>query len=58
MAKSSYYANSSSHSRSRLEKCWLKEIDIDPLIIRIRKLYQQGNFEMAKSMEEEVVLLF
>ncbi len=54
MTNQSSYKNSLPHERRILEKSFIKECDIDPLILRGRALLKQGKIESAISIEAEV----
>jgi len=45
-----YFAN---RKRQQLEVSFTKEIDIDPLILRVRFLNKTGQEEFAKCLEQE-----
>ena len=40
--------------RRCLERCWLLECDIDPLILRRRLLNRQGRLHQARGIEQEM----
>lgn len=44
--------------RSHLERCWQKECDIDPMILRMRLLRQLGALPQADCLEQELQPLF
>ena len=44
--------------RRTLERCWLKESDIDPLILRARLLHRQGHHRDACAVHEELQPVF
>jgi hypothetical protein len=44
--------------RGHLERCWLQECDIDPMILRLRQLRQRGSLPQARSLEQELLPLF
>lgn len=56
--------NPSSISRSQpgshdhLEDCYSQMCDIDPLILRVRELRHQGDFPLARCLEQELLPLF
>lgn len=41
-----------------LERCWLQECDIDPMILRLRVLRHQGCLPQARCLEQELLPLF
>lgn len=43
--------------RSHLERTWLLECDIDPMIIRLRQLRHQGCLPQAVCLEQELLPL-
>jgi hypothetical protein len=43
--------------RYLLELCWLRECDLDPIILRARFLRRQGNRLQADCVEEELLPL-
>ena len=45
-------------SRQHLERCWRRECDIDPMILRLRLLRHQQLLLQALSLEEELLPLF
>ena len=44
--------------RRQLTRCWLRECDIDPLILRTRQLRKQGLWQQACWLEQELHPLF
>ena len=44
--------------RRCLERCWLLECDIDPLILQARLLHQLGDHQDARAVEEELHPVF
>ena len=44
--------------RRCLERCWLLECDIDPLILQSRLLREQGHHQEARAVEEELHPVF
>jgi len=44
--------------RHHLERCWLQECDLDPMILRLRLLRHQGCLPQARSLEQELMPLF
>lgn len=43
--------------RRHLERCWLQECDIDPMILRLRQLRHQGCLPQAACLEQELLPL-
>jgi hypothetical protein len=41
--------------RGHLERAWLLECDIDPMILRLRLLRHQGCEPQAESLEQELL---
>jgi hypothetical protein len=44
--------------RAHLERCWQQECDIDPMILRMRLLRDQGSLPQAACLEQELQPLF
>jgi hypothetical protein len=44
--------------RRHLSRCWRHECDIDPLILRARRLRQRGFKGLARCLEQELLPLF
>ena len=44
--------------RTLLERCWLLDCDIDPMILRMRLLRHLGALPQASCLEEELQPLF
>lgn len=44
--------------RLHLERCWRRECDIDPLILRLRQLRVSGAVDQALCLEQELLPLF
>jgi hypothetical protein len=44
--------------RRWLERCWWRDCDLDPMILRARLLRHQGNRLQAASLEQELLPLF
>lgn len=55
---SEFWALPSEGCRRLLERCWLHECDLDPMIVRARLLRHQGNRLQAASVEQELLPLF
>ncbi|MFN5192802.1 MAG: hypothetical protein ACK5E6_00040, partial [Cyanobacteriota bacterium] len=45
-------------SRRHLIRCWCRDCDIDPMILRLRQLRHQGSLEQARCLEQELLPLF
>ncbi|MFM8277332.1 MAG: hypothetical protein ACKN89_10185 [Cyanobium sp.] len=45
-------------ARQHLERCWRRECDIDPMILRLRLLLHQQLLLQALSLEQELLPLF
>lgn len=43
--------------RTHLERCWRRECDIDPMILRLRLLRQRGSLLQVRCLEEELLPL-
>ena len=43
--------------RRHLERCWRRECDIDPMILRLRQLRHQGCLPQAVCLEQELLPL-
>lgn len=43
--------------RGHLERCWVEECDIDPMILRLRLLRHQGCLPQAACLEQELLPL-
>ncbi len=41
-----------------LERCWRQECDLDPMILRARRLRQEGCHPQALCLEEELLPMF
>lgn len=46
------------HPSLHLERCWLLDCDIDPMILRLRLLRQRGCFPQVRCLEQELLPLF
>jgi hypothetical protein len=44
--------------RCHLERCWVEECDIDPMILRMRLLRHLGSLPQALCLEQELLPLF
>jgi hypothetical protein len=44
-----------SDPRRHLERCWHRECDIDPMILRMRVLRHRGSLPQARSLEQELL---
>jgi hypothetical protein len=44
--------------RRHLARCWRRDCDIDPLILRVRLLRRRGTTGMASCLEQELWPLF
>jgi hypothetical protein len=44
--------------RAHLERCWRRECDIDPMILRLRVLRLRGRLAQALCLEQELLPLF
>lgn len=44
--------------KAHLERCWRRECDIDPMILRMRLLRHQGSLPQAHCLEQELMPLF
>lgn len=51
-------SDSTSRQRAHLERCWLEDCDIDPMILRLRVLRHQGCLPQALCLEQELLPLF
>ena len=45
-------------ARRHLSRCWRRDCDIDPLILRARQLRRRGAWGLAKCLEQELLPLF
>ncbi|MEB3265559.1 MAG: hypothetical protein VKN13_02980 [Cyanobacteriota bacterium] len=45
-------------SRRHLVRCWCRDCDIDPMILRLRQLRHQGRHAQARCLEQELLPLF
>ncbi|QVL54664.1 MAG: hypothetical protein KFB97_05165 [Cyanobium sp. M30B3] len=45
-------------ARRHLSRCWRRECDIDPLILRARQLRRRGARGLARCLEQELLPLF
>jgi hypothetical protein len=58
MARSLVRFSSGPESRRCLERCWPLDCDLDPLILRARRLHDQGDRSQAIAVEEELQPIF
>ena len=40
--------------RRQLDRCWRSECDVDPLILRARKLRRHGRWRLARGLDQEL----
>lgn len=50
--------NPLSEQRRHLERCWRRDCDIDPMILRLRLLRHRQQLRQARSLEQELLPLF
>ena len=58
MARPHRTPGSNPQQRQWLELCWAEDCDIDPLILRGRQLRHQGQRQLARALEQEVMPLY
>jgi len=52
------WARHPDQQRQHLQRCWQRDCDIDPIILRARQLRCQGSLPQAASVEQELLPLF